>query len=114
MDPQPRAVPPPPDLGSVQDNSQDFNVVGSKTNPEQSPQNPSWGSQPRVGQLPPAVCTLDPYKCTVQNPAMDQPKGLTGAFCPLPPVFPSFYGHADWGLADYPHATSCLNFNLRD
>jgi len=111
---QPRAVPPPPELGSGQDNSQDFNVVWSKTNPEQSPQNPSWGSQPRVGQLPPAVCTLDPYKCTGQNPAMDQPKGLTGAFCAVAAGFPSFYGHADWGVAEYRGAIGWLNFNLGD
>jgi len=111
---QPRAVPPPPELGSGQDNSQDFNVVWSKTNPEQSPQNPNWGSQARLGKLPPAVCSSDPYKCTGQKPVMDQPKGLNGAFCSAAAGFPSFYGHADWGVAEYQGAIGWLNFNVWD
>jgi hypothetical protein len=112
---QPRAVPPPPELGSGQDNSQDFNVVWSKTDPDQSPQNPDWGSQTRVGKLPPtAACTGDLYKCTGQNPVMDQPKGLSGAFCAVAAGFPSFYGHADWGVAEYHGAIGWLNFNVWD
>jgi len=111
---QPRAVPPPPELGSGQDNSQDFNVVWTKTDPDQSPQNPSWGSQERVGKLPPVACTGDAYLCTGQKPAMDQPQGLSGAFCSAAAGLPSFYGHADWGVATYHGAMGWLNFNVWD
>lgn len=112
---QPRAVPPPPELGSGQDNSQDFNVVWSKTDPNQSPQNPSWGSQTRVHTLPPTVaCTGDAYLCTGQKPAMDQPTGLNGAFCAVADLGHSFYGHADWGVAEYQGAIGWLNFNVWD
>lgn len=111
---QPQSTPPPPELGSGQDDSQDFNVVWDKTSANKSPLNPQWGSQKRAGKLPPIACSSDSYKCTNQSPVMDSPTGLNGLFCSAAAGGSSFYGHADWGVAEYQGAIGWYNFNFWD
>ena len=111
---QPQSTPPPPELGSGRDDSQDFNVAWDKTNANKAPLNPQWGSQKRVGKLPPAACSQNPYQCTNQSPAMDRPTGLNDGLCSLAAGGAPFYGHADWGVAEYQGAIGWYNFNVWD
>jgi hypothetical protein len=110
---QPTSTPPPPELGSGNDKSKDYNLVWTQTSSNKTPLNPEWGSQP--GNLPPAQCGADqPYDCTVQKPVKDSPQGLNDAFCALAAIGQPFHGHADWGVAEFRGAIGWLNFNAFD
>jgi hypothetical protein len=101
---------PPPSLGTGQDDSKPYNVVWSKTNSNGSLNDPAWGSQKLENKLPPAECRQEPYQCTGQNPAEDDPKGLNNFFCSVVAPDKNFYGHSDWAVAEYRGPIGWLNF----
>lgn len=111
---QPQSAPPPPVLGSGQDDSKEFNVNWTDVSINQSPLNPQWGLQKKSGKIPPEACAAEPYKCTGQGPGMDKPTGLNGLLCAAASGGASFYGHADWGVAEYQGAIGWYNFNVWD
>lgn len=105
-------VPPPPPAPV-----KPFDVQSDSTDPNGAPRNVDWHPQ-RSGQIPdPDACDQgQPYSnnCTNDAHFKDQPDFIKEAFCfigKLATAKPqSFFGHADWLVAQYNGSIGWFNF----